>query len=282
MKTRRNDRGKSIRLWAVAIVLTLASAVWQRTTGPTYPRDVDLSLAGATIEGELLRSQSVSAPLPVVLGAPDTAVVGEVLWRRFPVDEPWRRVPLEREGDRLVAELPAQPAAGKVEYSLVLRRIGDDRPEDVAAVPDDGAVVARFKGDVPPWVLAPHILLMFLGMLWSNRTALEALAGGPRRARMALTTLLLLAVGGLVLGPIVQKYAFGAFWTGWPLGEDLTDNKLAVAVLAWVWASWRKGDGRWARATAVIAALVVLAVYMIPHSLHGSTLDYASLQTIQG
>jgi hypothetical protein len=41
-------------------------------------------------------------------------------------------------------------------------------------------------------------------------------------------------VGGLILGPPVQLEAFGALWTGWPFGADLTDNKTLIAVLAWV------------------------------------------------
>jgi Na+/melibiose symporter-like transporter len=123
---------------------------------------------------------------------------------------------------------------------------------------------------------------MFFAMLWSNRAGLEALVGGAGRHNMALTTLGLLVVGGLILGPIVQKYAFGAYWTGWPLGEDLTDNKLAVAAAAWAIAVWRRGNTKSARTVAIIAALVVLAVYMIPHSMHGSTLDYSTMETGSG
>jgi len=264
-------------LWTVAVVATLASAVYQRTTGPTYETRVEERFGAGDVRGELLRSHSVSSDLPVEFEVEDPAVVGRVLWRRLGAGDPWSTVPMVRDGSRLTAALPAQPAAGKIEYSVVLAL-----DEDILAVGGEEAVVARFKGDVPPFVLVPHILFMFLGMLWSNRTGLEALVGGPRRDRMALVTLGLLVVGGLILGPIVQKYAFGAFWTGWPLGEDLTDNKLAVAVVAWGWASWRRGDGRWPRATAIIAALIVLAVYMIPHSLHGSTLDYATMETVSG
>ena len=41
--------------------------------------------------------------------------------------------------------------------------------------------------------------------------------------------LLLLAVGGFILGPLVQNYAFGELWTGVPFGWDLTDNKTLIA-----------------------------------------------------
>jgi hypothetical protein len=264
-------------LWTVALLVTLASAVYQRVTGPTYEIRIDTVFAGGDVRGELLRSHSVAGDLPVALEVDDPQTQGRVLWRRYGTADAWRTVSMIREDARLTARLPAQPSAGKLEYSVVLAR-----GEETLVVSGEETVVARFKGDVPRHFLWPHILLMFLGMLWSNRAGLEAVFGGPRRGRMALTTLGLLVLGGLILGPIVQKYAFGAYWTGWPVGQDLTDNKLAAAVLAWAWASWRRGDGRWARATAIIAALVVLGVYLIPHSLHGSTLDYATMETVSG
>ena len=39
------------------------------------------------------------------------------------------------------------------------------------------------------------------------------------------------------------------------------------------------GRGRW---LLVGAAVVTLAIYAIPHSLHGSTLDYQTMQTVSG
>jgi len=94
----------------------------------------------------------------------------------------------------------------------------------------------------------------------------------PRAARQGSVALALLAVGGLLLGPVVQKYAFGAFWTGFPYGTDLTDNKTALAVLAWGVAVVAAARGRWARAAIVAAALVTLVVFAVPHSLFGSEL----------
>jgi len=97
------------------------------------------------------------------------------------------------------------------------------------------------------------------------------------------TTLVGITLGGLVLGPIVQKYAFDAFWTGWPLGGDLTDNKTAAMWLAWAAALAVRGRrpdpaDRVARWSTVLAALVMIAVYCVPHSLLGSQLDYGRAQ----
>jgi hypothetical protein len=94
-------------------------------------------------------------------------------------------------------------------------------------------------------------------------------------------TIIFLLIGGFILGPVVQKFSFGQFWTGWPLGDDLTDNKTLFALIAFV-AAWflrKKSYGRW---LAIGAALVMLAVYLIPHSMGGSELDRETGEVVTG
>jgi len=91
-----------------------------------------------------------------------------------------------------------------------------------------------------------------------------------------------MTVGGMVLGPIVQKLAFGDYWTGWPYGGDWTDNKMLVMWLSWVFAASvigfrpRRREGI-SRAAVLLAALVMTAVYLIPHSMGGSELNYEAV-----
>jgi len=251
--------------------------MYQRMTGPTYPVRFKGDLGGVSVKAKLLRTQTIGHDLPVTVrlqGAGD--VTGVVTWRRFPTREAWQEIPLVRDGDRLVAALPAQArTASKIEYSVRLDGGGQS-----LRVPAQEAAIARFKGEIPLAVLLVHILVMFLGMAWSLRTGFEALRRGPDLPRLAVTTLVILAIGGMILGPLLQKYAFGVFWAGWPLGEDLTDNKLAVAVLAWALAVWRLRRGANGRWWAVGATVVTFAIFMIPHSLHGSTLNYESGEQI--
>ena len=137
---------------------------------------------------------------------------------------------------------------------------------------------------MPAGVLIPHVLFMFLAMLASTAAGIEALLGGRRLRRDALLAAGLLLVGGMILGPIVQKFAFGEFWTGVPWGFDLTDNKTLVAMIGWALALgmvWR-GRGPAARWWALGAALLLLVVYSIPHSALGSELDYRSGQVKTG
>ena len=89
-------------------------------------------------------------------------------------------------------------------------------------------------------------------------------------------TFISLFLGGIVLGPIVQKYAFGAYWTGWPFGHDLTDNKTLVAFIFWAIAVFRMYKDRSKTGMAIAAMVILLMVYLIPHSMFGSELNYES------
>ena len=112
-------------------------------------------------------------------------------------------------------------------------------------------------------------------VLFSTRAGLECLLPQPQLKNYIYWTIALLSIGGLILGPIVQNYSFGQYWTGWPFGKDLTDNKTALIVLMWVVAAIAlrrfKNPKRW----TIAAAVITMVVYLIPHSVLGSELDYS-------
>ncbi|MBT8396778.1 MAG: hypothetical protein KJN92_07420, partial [Gemmatimonadetes bacterium] len=228
----------------------------------------------------LLRSGNTDADAPILVTDPGSGVAGEVFFRRYPTDEAYSPLPMESVAGELQALLPAQPAAGKLEYYVVL-----ETTEGTVRIPEEGTLILRYKDPVPLGVLVPHVICMFIGLLVGVRTALGA-AFYPRGIRrLAWTTLGLMTVGGMVLGPIVQKFAFGAFWTGWPYGYDLTDNKTLVMWIVWVGVavvlSRRKAEADWvSRGSILAAAVVMLAVYLIPHSLRGSELDYSQAEEV--
>jgi hypothetical protein len=265
---------RSVVLWTVAVAITLTSAAWQRRTGPTYPVDGEVSLGERRVALQLERSHGGEGDQPVRIRVEDAEVTAELAWRRFPTSEPWSVIPMIREREWLAASLPHQPPAGKLEYQVRLtrgaeRRVFPPRP-----------AVTRFKGHVPVGILAPHIALMFVGMLLSTRAGLEAVVPGGRPRRLAQVTLACIGVGGLILGPLVQKAAFGALWTGIPFGYDLTDNKTLILGLAWAWAVWRARGDRPARWDVLAAAAITLAVFVIPHSTWGSQLKWDGGQSL--
>lgn len=254
-------------LWFLAVLITLASAYWQRTTGPTYPLRGQVSLAGDVFAYKLERSHGGPTDQPVQVAVPSAAIQGEVRWRRYPTADRWERVEMRHDGRALVAALPNQPPAGKLEYQVALMRGAE------AAVFPTPPAVTRFKGEVAPWILVPHVLAMFLFMLIGTRAGLGALVGHDVK-RLVYHAAGLLVLGGFVLGPAVQQQAFNEWWAGVPYGWDLTDNKTLVAGIAWAWAVIQVARRKPSRAAIAAAAVITLAVFAIPHSAWGSQIDW--------
>jgi hypothetical protein len=270
---RRSHAG--LVLWLAAFAVMLGAATWQRLTGPTHLRRGWTEIAGQRVRWRLPRAATSGQPLRVALPAPEGAS-GTIHYRRFPLDEPFVEVVMSRQDGALVGFLPTQPPAAKLEYFVTVAS-----PGGTVRIPSGEPLLMRFKGHVPLWILLPHVLVMFFAMLIGVRAALAA-AFGRREARGAAWAALLgITLGGMILGPIVQKHAFGAYWTGWPFGGDLTDNKTAAMWIVWIVAVVvlqrrpNPGDRR-ARVCVVLAALVMLAAYVIPHSLRGSQFAYGS------
>ncbi|UCE66392.1 MAG: hypothetical protein JSU85_16380 [Candidatus Zixiibacteriota bacterium] len=265
-----NARKKQTTIvWILTVVITVSSVIYQRLTGPTYPVRSSVEIDDEIIKYKLLRSHYSSSDAINRIETRNDLITGELRWRRLKSYDDWRVDSLMREGSGLQVMIPKQPPAGKIAYQVIL--IGKDGQRyELSEEP----VVIRFKGDVPILILIPHVFMMFISMLLGTRTGLEALYKRERAYRLALWTSALFFAGGIILGPIVQKFAFGALWTGWPLGSDLTDNKTAVAMLGWLVALWRGRDLKKGRKWFVIAAVLQLLVYLIPHSMFGSELDY--------
>jgi len=259
-------------LWFIAAAITLASVVYQRMTGPTYPVSGSIKVAEKIVKFRLLRSHDSTADAKMLLYVPDAKITGEIMWRRYKSHDDWTAEKLKRNGENLVMSIPKQPAAGKVIYRISLIDSAGNR-YNLTHEP----VIIRFKGEVPLFALIPHIILMFISMLLAARSGLEAIVKGDNAFRLSVWTAGLLFVGGIILGPIVQKYAFNFFWAGWPVGHDLTDNKTAVAMIFWIVAVWRARNQAKGRIWIIIAAAALLLVYLIPHSVLGSELDYSEM-----
>ena len=255
---------RSVKLWIVALALTVAALGWQWRSGPSYPYRTKIALGGAATAVSLPRSSSTLSTARVMVPARDSRVSGTLYWRRYPTGGPFEALPLRSNGGELAVALPGLPPAGRVEYYVELR-VGAE-PIRVPSKAGE-TVILRYHGPMPAAVLIPHIAVMFLAMLVGVRAGLAAVLGAPEHRRFAVVALAAFTLGGFILGPIAQKYAFGAFWTGVPYGWDLTDNKTLLMWIGWaaavVAASRRWRGSRW---VVVLATLVMLAVFLVPHS----------------
>lgn len=276
---------KKFALWALAVLIMFSAIVYQRTTGPTYPFRGELQLEDQTLQYKLLRSHETTLGAPITL--PDIGVPSfsaTLHHKRYKTSDEYTVLKFEKAvsgtGETTwVAPLPVQPAAGKMEYFVEVK--SGDTQKRIPEIGQDN-IILRYKDPVPSWILWPHIFLMFFSVLFGMRTGLSAIFNTDDMRRLAFITLGGMTLGGMVLGPIVQKFAFGEYWTGFPFGGDLTDNKMLIMWVSWLTAAAvigtrpKKKEGI-CRVVVLAAALVMSAVYAIPHSMRGSELDYSQV-----
>ncbi|MBK7630455.1 MAG: hypothetical protein IPJ23_07120 [Ignavibacteriales bacterium] len=264
---------KSILLWIIAFILTVLTAAYQRMTGPTYPLSGEANLNGKTIKYSLDRSHGGAKDHQIKIKTDDENIRGVMDWKRYKTNDDWSSVEMIFKNGFLSSNLPHQPPAGKLMYRITL-----EKDSNKVLLNNHQPVVIRFKGDVPIFVIIPHVILIFMAMLFSTRTGLEFFNKEPKYKKLVYWTFGLLILGGMIFGPIMQKYAFGEFWTGVPFGIDLTDNKTLIAVIGWIIAlvAMKKSVNpkRW----IIFASILMFIVYLIPHSVLGSELDYNEIE----
>ena len=257
----------------MAVIITLVLSIYQRMTGPTYPKKVTVELNGESCKVKLPRS-GVQKDEIVTLGSnlvppySSTPAPSVLLhYRRYPLADEYTTVDFRWKDHEWQAVLPVQPVGGKLQYYIT---VGEKD------YPADGPILIRFRNDVPASILVPHILFMFAAILFAVYTFLLVLT---RKAysRWLKITVGTLFVGGFILGPLVQHVAFGPWWAGFPYGTDLTDNKTllsflfflaALATLKWKYNKW----------VVCLAVLFMIAIFTVPHSAYGSEYDYTTQQ----
>ena len=262
--------------WVIAVIITLVTVFYQKITGPTYPAKIKYSLDGKVYKITLPRSHGGITDCPIEISAIDTAIKAELMYRHFPGNDSWTSIAMHRKGEFMSGNLPNQPPAGKLQYYIILTK-ADQKVE----IGTDKPIVVRYKGDVPAYILIPHVLFMFIAMLFSNLCGALAIGNRPSFRKYTFYTFAALLIGGMILGPLVQKFAFGDLWTGIPFGYDLTDNKTLIAFLFFL-AAVLGNLKKERRYLTIIAAVILIIVYSVPHSLYGSTLNIATGKVVQG
>ncbi len=265
----------NILFWVLAVVITLLAAKYQRATGPTHPKKVTVKTENTEIKFQLVRSHGKLSDCPIEITIPDNNITGTISYRRYPTNEEWTIKDMTRNGEILSSALPLQPMAGKIEYNINLYK--NDVPLNEE---HEYHASVRFTGEVPAGILIPHIFFIFFAMMLSTLAGIMAIGKHNRTAFYGWMALAFLTLGGMIFGPFVQLYAFGDLWTGVPFGWDLTDNKTLIAFAMWIVAMiMNRKQKRYG--WIIAAAIVMIIIFSIPHSMLGSELDYTTGTVIQ-
>jgi len=263
--------------WFLATIITLLSAFYQRVTGPTHPLIIEFTHNGKLYSEKLIRTFGGYADASVYLKNCNE-FTAQLYYRHYPIlkDEAYTKIDFTQQNGKLVAMLPNQPPAGKLQYYITIS------DKNIPLYNNNAyPVLIRFKGEVPGTVLFFHVILIFLAMFFANLAGIMAIFKNTLFRKFTFVSLALISIGGMIFGPIVQKYAFGEFWTGIPKGYDLTDNKTLIAFIAWIVAAllnFKKPNRR----STILAATITIIIFSIPHSLFGSTLNRETGEVVQG
>jgi len=145
--------------------------------------------------------------------------------------------------------------------------------------PDGEPFVLKYVGEVPSWILTLHILLMFATVYFivlGTIDAIELISRGSDPAPMTrayLWAVVCTFVGGYPFGWAMNWYTFGTIWEGVPFGTDATDNKTQLLFVYLVFilllglARRRLYSPRALGIWGVTGLIVMLAIYLIPHSI---------------
>lgn len=243
-----------------SIILSIAVAYYQRVTGPTYP-----------VKGSLDKKSKYYLPrsctrnegrCKVYIKNPEIDFY--VMYKRYGVEEEFSKINSSRDKDESYLLLPdVVPPGGKIEYDVYIK-------DDGVVRLNKERVIVRFKDKVDTPILILHIVVMFLSLGVIFYLTFMIVFEGKYNPTIFWLGYLLFFAGGFVLGPLLQKQAFGIWWSGFPFGYDMTDNKTLVVFLFWTIAAFKVLFKKDAKGMIVLSSLITLISYLIPHSIFGT------------
>src|SRR5574341_84746 len=274
----------------LALILTLVLLFIARRLAMVQPRVMQNTSGGITIShqnyGKVPENQNfaMSATITPKLAAGQKLVLNFVYGG---VDSDWSPAemsPGNTGSDTLVAYINRQPKGEKFFYYFEAQ---DSIGTVVASLGRESQPLhLRFEGKVPGYVIGPHIFCMFAGVFFAFLALFGALGLLRNQeevnqvARKVGWTALFILLGGFPLGIMVARAAVGgAGWGGFPLGNDITDNKTLMIFLFWLLlVILGKGSifqrnpeknlvkpGTYGKLT-LVGFILLLGLYLIPHS----------------
>ena len=159
-------------------------------------------------------------------------------------DAPQEVIQLEfLENGNYFATIPSQKRGTHVEYYLEARA-GRDLVVRVPKSVEEPGFTFTYKGIPNQALLVTSILLMFVALLLFLLCGFLAFRALTHRRvvidipRLGFLGLVIFFISSFPLGMVKTFQTLGTPWRGFPVGNDITDNRSLVIVLYWVAASF--------------------------------------------
>jgi hypothetical protein len=285
----------------VALVLTLLLlVVARRASMRQQPPIVESTRHGELLlehnSSHIVKGDDVDGIIPVTINQDSLPTGGKLLFYYRPrvlgekhgTGAP-TAIELQQTGKgRFEAVLANQGRGTEFEYYLQLESASG---KPLALIPEGHrsdptkSLWLRFEGQQSIPLLIAHIAGMFGGLFLAILAAMAALgdlrdaANSIRLGKQLLWTVIIIGLGTFPIGIWIEYQVYGTYWTGIPLGRDITDSKALVVFLAWLTtlillkgSAFASAPSRnlvgvgGARVATILSLAITLALYLIPHS----------------
>ncbi|MCM2271184.1 MAG: hypothetical protein NDJ18_01330 [candidate division Zixibacteria bacterium] len=249
------------------------------TTVPKFAENSKVRL-DVTITGDLVKARPI-----LRYARSEQQDLGDIAtYRSFPM------IQADSTTGAYFAELSTGARGGRIQYFI---EIADRDGEAKATFTGSNGkpFFVKYFGEVPPTILISHIAFMFATVYCVAMASLHSLsvirgtASAKTMLQYLLAAVVMTLIGGYPLGFAMNWYAFGGIWEGVPFGTDATDNKTQLLFVYLIFATViglgtlsDKKCGRDIFRTKAIgwfglgALIVMLLIYLIPHSIQFSRL----------
>ncbi len=282
--------------YGVAVIITALMLFMARRLAPVHSVELKETNGAITIEHATIAKTIDGKPdiISLKITSPDNSFLF-VAMKWTMVEGRLSRPGIYRDLDLLPADsgfyrapLPIFPKGKKLLYYFYIH----SRDGSISFnFPENGTkpILLKYEGSVPLYIVIPHILLMFVGVYLATLALLDAfnvirgISGIAAMARNFKWATIAVFLGGYPFGWGMNYYAFGTIWEAIPFGWDFTDNKTQIVLLYLVFLNLsmlgtlykgRFGRNNYSNKTlgylALVGYLLVMAIYLIPHSIQFS------------
>jgi hypothetical protein len=287
----------------LALLITIALLFFARRASMRQqpPIEESTSYNGLVLEhhsSHIIKGDNSNANIPVRVEKGSLPAGSEILFYYRP------RVLGEKSGSGAFESMRLQPAPANPRlFTALLTNHGrgtefeyyialvDSVGQTLATIPSVRKIGAqqtiwlRFEGKQSIPLLIAHIAGMFGGLFFvvlafvTSFTDLNKTANNVALGKQVFWATLILFLGTFPIGIWIEHQVYDTYWTGIPLGRDITDSKALFLFLFWLAtmillkgsAFARKPEknlvrAAGARVAVIVSFLVTLAAYLVPHS----------------
>jgi len=220
---------KKILFLAIAAIIAVISVFIQQFSSSDRPYNQEIQINSIDYSFKLPVYHEANEVCSIELLVPDTSVRGVLFYKLLKSKNDFKLINLIRMNEYLVSVLPHQKQNIKVQYYLQLNSAGKKY-----FIGKENPLIVRFQGVVPKYILFPHVVLMFVALIFSCFAGMLTFSHIDSYKKYASVTFFLFTLAALIFGLIIHLVSFRHLFVQVANYNDLTFYKNGIIFLLWL------------------------------------------------